>query len=527
MNKSMEKEALELFKALQVLMTDRTMQSCLGSRSAFFVGLHGDDTSDISILAARMVEAGMSTPLLRDELFMQLFKQINGNSNINSVTQAWTLLSVYLHCFAPSQEFFPFVKNFLMQASVQPFTALGAGSCSGTAAARSSTAPKRNSLKSRLTITARLSLLNSSSTTAATPQVDPNATSSEEDKESLKKLIGYTNKVLQWTEDEMMLGVRGFQSEISMIDEHLMQAVMKRTQLKMKIGVMTGSVYEISFCFGELANLFSILVLLFEQIVGSSYVNVGSLKTMPNSVKSTPAVAAAPSVPPSTSTKKGSVPGTRGPTARVSVLERSSSTFFGDHSSASGFKHPDIIAKCFRGFCLYDDNEEEGSLDARTLPVQPAHSCSVAWNRDVVWDTLQHYMNSSRLLYLRRKFLLVSELLIDSQLDLFGDEVTGKDPAGLRRLWVSWLCDPLYLPVDHMRIDMLFAEESRYVNSQLYGISDDGCAYLLAMQLLLTWNIEEEKMSFGTTVTDLKWGTGHIHVMRNIDTSVRPSTLSV
>lgn len=234
----MEKEALELFKALQVLMTDRTMQSCLGSRSAFFVGLHGDDTSDISILAARMVEAGMSTPLLRDELFMQLFKQINGNSNINSVTQAWTLLSVYLHCFAPSQEFFPFVKNFLMQASVQPFTALGAGSGSGTAAARSSTAPKRNSLKSRLTITARLSLLNSSSTTAATPQVDPNATSSEEDKESLKKLIGYTNKVLQWTEDEMMLGVRGFQSEISMIDEHLMQAVMKRTQLKMKIGVL-------------------------------------------------------------------------------------------------------------------------------------------------------------------------------------------------------------------------------------------------------------------------------------------------
>ena len=138
-------------------------------------------------------------------------------------------------------------------------------------------------------------------------------------------------------------------------------------------------------------------------------------------------------------------------------------------------------------------------------------------------------MNSSRLLYLRRKFLLVSELLIDSQLDLFGDEVTHADPTGLKKLWVTWLSDPLTdLPVDHMRIDLLFAEESRYVNSQLYGVSDDGCAYLLALQMLLSWNVEEERMVLGKNmVTDLKWGSGHAHIMQNIDSSVRPSAKSV
>lgn len=46
---------------------------------------------------------------------------------------------------------------------------------------------------------------------------------------------------------------------------------------------------------------------------------------------------------------------------------------------------------------------------------------------------------------------------------------------------------PLPLPADHIRIDLLFAEESRYINSRMYSGSIDQNSYLLAIQMLLSW----------------------------------------
>ena len=525
MNKSLDKESTELFKALQVVMRDRQLDTCLSSRSTLFVGLNAGDGSEYALLASRIVESGISTVALRDELYIQVLKQLTRNPNIKSIVRGWTILCVYLHCFPPTSDFFPYVKYFMAQALQRPFIAVS--NESGGAMPNSPNAKKRNTMKSRLTMGGRLSLRSSTASSAPSSKVDPATTSSDEDMDCLKKLIAYSNKVIQWTEEDIQYGVSGFQSDISLVDEHLMHEALKQTRLKIKVGVMTGSVYEISFYFGELSNVFTILMILFQQMLGSSYSTVESLKTMPNGVNADSTVEN--TLVHSNSAKKTSTSGqSRGPSSRVSVLERSGSTFFGDRASASGFKHPDIIAKCFRGFCLYDENDDEMILDARYLPVQPSHSKSIAWNRDVVWDTLLNYSNSSRLLFLRRKFLLVSELLIDSQLDLFGDEVSAKDTVGLRRLWVKWLSDSSPdLPVDHIRIDMLFAEESRYVNSQLYGVSDDGCAYLMAIQLMLTWNVDEENMMIGNNLTDLRWGNGHSQIMHSIDPSVRPSSLSV
>ena len=517
LNKSVEKDALDAFKALQVVMTDRPLQTCLNIRSSLFSDLKPDD-ADFSVLATRIVEVGINAPLLRDELYVQMCKQLNSNPSIKSLTAGWTLLAVYLHCFGPSSDFFPYLKNFMFQQSVQPISALSAST--NTSSAQSAASAKRSTIKNRLTMTARLSML-TSSRASASPQADINANTTDEEKKKLKKLIDYANKILPWTEEEMQMGIHGFKSEISFVDVQLMNSVMHSTRLNLKIGMLTGSVYEISFCFGEIANVFSILTILFDQIIGKCYAEVDTMKTMPNVKEEKSKDTISSEAPPTHG-------GKRGPAPRVSVLERSSSTFYGDRSSAYGFKHPDIIAKCFRGFCFYDDHDLTENLDAKTIPVQPSHSHSIPWNRDIIWDMLQRSgSDDTRMLYLRRKHLLVSEKLIDSQLDLFGDEVSHNDPLGLRKLWIKWLSDPLPdLPVDHMRVDLLFAEESRYVNSQLYGISDDGCAYLLALQLLLSWNVEEQIMMVGNQLTDLKWGSGHSYVMRNIDTSVRPSAYS-
>lgn len=47
------------------------------------------------------------------------------------------------------------------------------------------------------------------------------------------------------------------------------------------------------------------------------------------------------------------------------------------------------------------------------------------------------------------------------------------------------------LPVDHVRIDLLYAEETRRTNAKLNGPPSDTHTYLLALQLALSW-VEEE-----------------------------------
>ena len=51
---------------------------------------------------------------------------------------------------------------------------------------------------------------------------------------------------------------------------------------------------------------------------------------------------------------------------------------------------------------------------------------------------------------------------------------------------------PMPLPYDYLRVDILFSEETRYVNSRLYHASPEQQAYLIAMQMILSW-IDEDK----------------------------------
>jgi len=48
------------------------------------------------------------------------------------------------------------------------------------------------------------------------------------------------------------------------------------------------------------------------------------------------------------------------------------------------------------------------------------------------------------------------------------------------------------LPVDHVRIDLLYAEDTRRSNAKLHGPPSDTHTYLLALQLALSWVEEEE-----------------------------------
>jgi hypothetical protein len=91
--------------------------------------------------------------------------------------------------------------------------------------------------------------------------------------------------------------------------------------------------------------------------------------------------------------------------------------------------------------------------------------------------------------------------------------VSDRDVTALQGLWSKWLTnDAAVLPTDHVRVDLLYAEDTRYVNARLYPLSADSFHYLLAMQLALCW----------VDTPAYEWGEIDEEVMRHATLSVRP-----
>jgi hypothetical protein len=100
-------------------------------------------------------------------------------------------------------------------------------------------------------------------------------------------------------------------------------------------------------------------------------------------------------------------------------------------------------------------------------------------------------------LVLRKTFLERSEPLA-SQFELFDDKASNRDTLATRLMWTDWLVDSVSsgkpLPSDFMRIDLIFAEESRVVNSRLYPMGGESLAYLGALQLAIDWEDEDNPL---------------------------------
>jgi hypothetical protein len=71
-------------------------------------------------LGCEVLAAGVSTPELRDEIFLQLAKQLQGNAGEDSVRKGWQLLGLSCESFAPSDSLRPFLYNFLLSFHDDP-----------------------------------------------------------------------------------------------------------------------------------------------------------------------------------------------------------------------------------------------------------------------------------------------------------------------------------------------------------------------------------------------------------------------
>lgn len=97
LDKSLHKDALKCFKGIQRAMLDRPPVK---------------NTSDAAEIQW-IIERGIAQGGLRDEIYVQICRQLTDNPRPESVKKGWQILSVIVTCFPPSKNFESYFKNFL------------------------------------------------------------------------------------------------------------------------------------------------------------------------------------------------------------------------------------------------------------------------------------------------------------------------------------------------------------------------------------------------------------------------------
>lgn len=135
-DKIVKKEACELFKLIQIYMSDRklTVNSLPNMSDASIVAMNkffiqtvvtdqSNDVKDISqeqtklyqksLICLEIMTKGWIYSQLRDELYIQLVKQTTENPNQTSLLLGWELMTICLSFFPPSQKLFPFLTEYI------------------------------------------------------------------------------------------------------------------------------------------------------------------------------------------------------------------------------------------------------------------------------------------------------------------------------------------------------------------------------------------------------------------------------
>lgn len=230
--RTVDSKVTELFGGLQVVMMDRPLAqfsaSQVKARHSFF------SRADVSSICGDLVTCGVTTPSLRDELYLHVCKQINKNPKPLSRYYGWCVFNIYLNCFPPSFGLLPYLKNFVAESLVFE-SKQSSGSASGRAIVQ-------QSAKRRFSVARG---------------------GNEETNMGTSKLVSYATKLIGGIERSYARGIEGavFQPTNRVIAEFLNGA-----ELEFEVVTMTGSVYRLCLAPRDIDSPLSLLYALYKQL---------------------------------------------------------------------------------------------------------------------------------------------------------------------------------------------------------------------------------------------------------------------
>lgn len=454
--------ATEAFTVLQVIMGDlnaNQLKSWKKSKILLSTPTVGSLVYDMLHLALKRYTK------INDELFFQVSKQLKLNPSSASRMRGLCLLSIYLHFFVPSREALPYLKTNILQTK-QELSEKTAGQ--GEAGIGGDIFNERRSLQAAEYCYSLLVNLECS--------------------------VGHPSR-----DSALMSSV--FNDNSAPVSRLTEVVFAKATTFPFHVLLMTGELVTFRLHYSEL-TLQNVLKRLFEVLYPAEIrgVNIKKRQVLLNSKDTGEDVelfneygqrSASPSPFPNTAKPAGS-----------ETTELTEEELWRE------------ISYFFDGFAFYSLAEEDleksrNAVDYMSIPIQPVYRQLISWNEDIQWKFLEnsiqddfdyesdavqlHHYNT---VVLRRYMPTTVELLSD--FEIFGKEIHLTDQLQRSSAWSDWLSndhrstatlqkeDDL-LPKDFLRIDLLFSEDSRYVNSQLALLSRESFQYLLSLQLALAW----------------------------------------
>ncbi|EJF57744.1 hypothetical protein DICSQDRAFT_157170 [Dichomitus squalens LYAD-421 SS1] len=123
MKRELHKDAVKTFRVIQRIMGDRERDRPGGvspiSPLASTVSVASGMSKSLLEEERWLLSVGLSYGELRDEIYCQVMKQLNGNPNTESVFRGWQLLCVLLVTFPPSKNFEAYLRSYIQQATTQ------------------------------------------------------------------------------------------------------------------------------------------------------------------------------------------------------------------------------------------------------------------------------------------------------------------------------------------------------------------------------------------------------------------------
>ncbi|KAG1742117.1 hypothetical protein EDB19DRAFT_1702102 [Suillus lakei] len=120
LNRTLKNDAVRIFKVIQHIMGDREREKSAGI-PVHNGSVHSLTGSTVGLLEEErwLLGEGLAHGELRDEIYCQLMKQLNGNPNTESVFKGWQMLCVLLTAFPPSKNFETYLRSFMQQRTGQ------------------------------------------------------------------------------------------------------------------------------------------------------------------------------------------------------------------------------------------------------------------------------------------------------------------------------------------------------------------------------------------------------------------------